>query len=222
MNYKNFVTAEEVSAEQNNIKTLYRFASTLTLLRKVLIPSVLIIIFAAATPNYFLWLLGEMVACTADSGCEVTHSLLGWEVVLPASLSTLMMLTIFAMFCRVAAWTSFELTGQWSTQKIQADMMKAISGVRTTFFDANPSGRLLNRLLGDYGMLRLDGVMVIGDTTNGLAEVLCVGLLIMVADPVAGILIIPVVLLYGALQLQLAPMMSHARELRAVKIGEAK
>jgi len=130
-------------------------------------------------------------------------------------------LTLFAMACRVGAWTLFELSGQWSTQKIQADMMKSISGVRTTFFDENPSGRLINRLLGDYGMLRLEGVMSIGDTTNGLAEVLCVGLLIMVASPVAGLLIIPVVLLYVLLQAQLAPMMSHAREIRAVKIGEA-
>ena len=100
-------------------------------------------------------------------------------------------------------------------------MMRAVSEVRTTFFDENSSGRLINRLLGDYGMLRLEGVMSVGDTTNGFAEVLCVGLLIMVAHPVAGLLIVPVVGLYVWLQMQLAPMMSHARELRAMKIGEA-
>ena len=100
-------------------------------------------------------------------------------------------------------------------------MMAAVSEVRTTFFDENPSGRLINRLLGDYGMLRLDGVMSLDDTTNGLAEVLCVGLLIAVASPIAGLLIMPVVVLYMALQMQLAPMMSHAREIRAVRIGEA-
>ena len=99
-------------------------------------------------------------------------------------------------------------------------MMTSISHVRTTFFDENPSGRLINRLLGDYGMLRLEGVMSFGDTANGLAEVLCVGVLIMLTNPVAGLLIIPVVLLYALLQAQLAPMMSHAREIRAVKIGE--
>ncbi len=221
MNHKNFVTAEEISAEQNNIKTLIRFASNLTLLRKILVPTLVVILLAAAIPPYFLWLVGELVACGANSACEVSHSVLGWDIVVPATLNTLVVLTLFAMACRVGAWTLFELSGQWSTQKIQADMMKSISGVRTTFFDENPSGRLINRLLGDYGMLRLEGVMSIGDTTNGLAEVLCVGLLIMVASPVAGLLIIPVVLLYVLLQAQLAPMMSHAREIRAVKIGEA-
>ncbi len=221
MNYKNFVTAEEVSAEQNNIKTLIRFASNLTLLRRVIVPTLLVIIFAAAIPPYFLWLVGELIACGSDAACEVRHSVLGWDLVVPATLNTLFVLTLFAMVSRVAAWTLFELSGQWSTQQIQADMMKSISGVRTTFFDQNPSGRLINRLLGDYGMLRLEGVMSIGDTTNGLAEVLCVGLLIMVASPVAGLLIVPVVLLYVALQAQLAPMMSHAREIRAVKIGDA-
>lgn len=220
MNHKNFVTKEEVSVKQNNIKTLIRFASSLSLLRKILVPTLLVMFFAAATPPYFLWFVGEMVACTGETACEVTHSLFDWQIVIPATLSILFMLVLFAMFCRVGAWVLFELSGQWSTQQIQADMMKSISGVRTTFFDENPSGRLLNRLLGDYGMLRLEGVMSIGDTTNGLIEVLCVGVLIMVANPIAGVLIVPVVLLYVALQSQLAPMMSHARELRAVKVGE--
>lgn len=221
MNHKNFVTAEEVSAEQNNFKTLVRFASSLTLLKKILVPTLLVIFFAAAIPPYFLWFVGKMVACGGSGACDITHSLLGLDVVVPATLSTLVVLAILAMMCRVGAWTLFELSGQWSTQQIQADMMRSISGVRTTFFDENPSGRLINRLLGDYGMLRLEGVMSIGDTTNGLAEVICVGLLIMVANPIAGLLIVPVVLLYVALQAQLAPMMSHCRELRAVKIGEA-
>ncbi len=221
MNYKNFVSPEEISAEQNNIKTIIRFASGLSLLRKVLVPTMLAIFLAAAIPPYFLWFVGELLACGGSDACQITHSLFGMDVVIPATLSTLVVLTIFAMLCRVGAWTLFELSGQWSTQQIQADMMKSISGVRTTFFDENPSGRLINRLLGDYGMLRLEGVMSIGDTANGLAEVLCVGLLIMIADPIAGLLIVPVVLLYVALQTQLAPMMSHAREIRAVKIGEA-
>lgn len=221
MNHKNFVTAEEVSAEQKNIKTLWRFLTNLSLLRKIIVPTMTMIFFAAAIPPYFLWFVGELVACSQTSGCTVTHTLLGWDVIVPATISTLVLITLLAMFCRVAAWLLFELSGQWSTQKIQADMMRSISGVRTTFFDENPSGRLINRLLGDYGVLRLEGVMSIGDTASGLAEVLCVGLLIMLANPVAGMLIVPVIFLYVALQSQLAPMMSHARELRAVKIGEA-
>jgi len=221
MSDKEFVTAEEVAAEQNNIKTLIRFAASLTLLRKILLPTLLIIVFAAAVPSYFLWFVGELVGCGQTPACDVTHALLGWEVVMPMSLSTLLVLMLLAMFSRIAAWMLFELSGQWSTQKIQADMMLGISGVRTTFFDENPSGRLINRLLGDYGMLRQDGVVTLGDSASGVAEVLCVGILIMLASPVAGVLIVPVICLYVALQSQLAPMMSHAREIRAVKIGEA-
>ncbi|MFT6037472.1 MAG: ABC-type multidrug transport system fused ATPase/permease subunit [Candidatus Azotimanducaceae bacterium] len=221
MSDKEFVTAEEVAVEQNNIKTLVRFAASLTLLRKILLPTLLIIVFAAAVPSYFLWFVGELVGCGQTPTCDVTHALLGWEVVMPMSLSTLLVLMLLAMFSRIAAWMLFELSGQWSTQKIQADMMLGISGVRTTFFDENPSGRLINRLLGDYGMLRQDGVVTLGDSASGVAEVLCVGILIMLASPIAGVLIVPVICLYVALQSQLAPMMSHAREIRAVKIGEA-
>ncbi len=221
MEHKNFVTPEEVSAEQQNVKTMLRFVGSLTLLRKILVPTLLVIVCASATPAYFLWFVGELVSCYGGVGCSVTHDVLGTEVIIPATLSTLVMLTIIAIFCRIAAWTSFELSGQWSTQKIQSDMMKSVSQVKTTFFDENPSGRLINRLLGDYGVLRLEGVMSVGDTVNGLAEVLCVGVLIMLAHPVAGMMILPVVLMYVALQYQLAPMMSHTREIRAVKIGEA-
>ncbi|MDA0979545.1 MAG: ABC transporter transmembrane domain-containing protein, partial [Proteobacteria bacterium] len=215
-----FTSIEEVSAEQNNLKTLLRFASTLSLLRKLAVPTVLVMFFAAAIPPYFLWFVGEMVACAGADQCVVAHRFLNWDVVLPATTSTLLVLVLAAMFCRISAWMLFELSGQWSTQALQADMMKSVAGVRTTFFDENPSGRLINRLLGDYGMLRLDGVMSFGDTANGLIEVLCVGVLIMLANPVAGLLIVPVVFLYVALQSQLAPMMSHAREIRSVRIGE--
>jgi len=216
-----FVSAEELSARQNNVQTLVRFVSSLGLLKKIFLPTLVLILFAAATPPYFLWFVGEILTCLGTEACEISHDLFGWEILLPGTLWTLVQIVLIAMFCRVSAWMMFELSGQWSTQQIQADMMKSISGVRTTFFDENPSGRLINRLIGDYNMLRLDGVMTVGDTVNGLAEVLCVGLLIMVAHPVAGLLIVPAVLMYVALQMQLAPMMSHAREIRAVKIGEA-
>ncbi len=220
MEMKNFVTKEEVSAKQHNLKTLLRFAASLSMLRKVMVPTALVMFFAAAIPPYFLWFIGEMLGCFGDSGCSISHQVMGLEVVVPATVSTLVILVLLAMFCRISAWMLFELSGQWSTQHLHANMMQSVSGVRTTFFDENPSGRLINRLLGDWGMLRLEGVMSYGDTANGLMEVLCVGALIMVADPIAGLLIIPVVLLYVGLQAQLAPMMSHAREIRAVKIGE--
>jgi ABC-type multidrug transport system fused ATPase/permease subunit len=220
MNHKNFVTIEEVSARQNNISTLIRFAGSLSLLHKLMAPTLLVMFFAAAIPPYFLWFVGEMLGCFGDAGCSVTHEVLSYEVVIPATISTLVVLVLAAMFCRISAWMLFELSGQWSTQNVHRDLMENMSNVRTTFFDENPSGRLLNRMLSDWGMLRLEGVMSYGDTANGLIEVLCVGALIMVANPIAGLLIIPAVICYIALQAQLAPMMSHAREIRSVKIGE--
>ena len=220
MSQRNFVTIEEVSAKQNNVKTLIRFAGSLSLLHKLVVPTILVMFFAAAIPPYFLWFVGEMLGCFGDVGCTVAHELFSREIVIPATTSTLVVLVLLAMFCRISAWMLFELSGQWSTQNVHRELMQSMSGVRTTFFDENPSGRLLNRMLSDWGMLRLEGVMSYGDTANGLIEVLCVGALIMVANPVAGLLIIPAVVCYIALQAQLAPMMSHAREIRSVKIGE--
>ncbi|MBQ75117.1 MAG: hypothetical protein CMQ20_08845 [Gammaproteobacteria bacterium] len=115
MNHKNFVTAEEISAKQNNITTLVRFASGLTLLRRILVPTLVVILFAAAVPPYFLWFVGQLVTCGSDVACDVTHSFMDWDLVIPVTPTTLVVLTLLAMFCRVAAWTLFELSGQWST-----------------------------------------------------------------------------------------------------------
>ena len=152
MNHKNFVTVEEVSAKQNNIKTLIRFAGSLSLLHKLMAPTLLVMFFAAAIPPYFLWFVGEMLGCFGEAGCSVTHEFMNSEVVVPATISTLVMLVLLAMFCRISAWMLFELSGQWSTQNVHRDLMQNMSNVRTTFYDENPSGRLLNRMLSDWGM----------------------------------------------------------------------
>ena len=82
-----FVLNEEVSAEQRNAATLVRFIRSLTMLRNVFIPVVLVIFFAACAPPYFLWFLGELVDCGMAAGCSVTHDVMGIEVVLPLTLS---------------------------------------------------------------------------------------------------------------------------------------
>jgi ABC-type multidrug transport system fused ATPase/permease subunit len=220
MNQHKFVTREEISAKQNTVQTLLRFMGALTFLRKVIVPVLVFIVAAAAIPPYFLWLSGKMVECAGQDQCLAVHQIFGWQISVPLTLASLVVVAIVATLLRLISWASFELSGHWSSQGIQAAMMGALSRVRTTFFDENPSGRLINRLVSDYNVLRQEGVTHMGDTLNGLAEVLCVGLLIMVANPVAGLLIIPAVLLYLGLQLQLAPMLSHAREIRSIKIGE--
>ena len=52
MEHKNFVTTEEVSAQQHNIRTLIRFLASLTLLRNLMLPTLVAIVFAAAIPPY--------------------------------------------------------------------------------------------------------------------------------------------------------------------------
>ena len=111
MNQQNFVSAEEVSARQNNFKTLLRFAGSLSLLHKLAVPTLLVMFFAAAIPPYFLWFLGETVSCIGQVDCSVSHRFFSMEVIIPAGLSSLVMLVLFAMFCRVSAWMLFELSG---------------------------------------------------------------------------------------------------------------
>ena len=76
MNHQNFVTAEEVSARQNNIKTLIRFGGSLSMLRKLMIPTALVMFFAAATWEVCgLGTAGRMLH-PAEASAPMAHSIL--------------------------------------------------------------------------------------------------------------------------------------------------
>ena len=113
VNYKNFVSAEEVAAEQNNVRTLLRFFASLGMLRKILLPTIIAIFVAAALPPYFLWFVGQLLACTGESVCEVSHSILSWQVTLAATLPTLVILALVAILSRTLAWLPIEQTSRW-------------------------------------------------------------------------------------------------------------
>lgn len=210
-----FVEKENVSSQQNNIKIIWRFLRELDLLNKMMPLSMAVIIASAAITPLYLWYLGQYINCQYGNQCNTS----GWLE--SYVLNGLLTLAISGIILRILSWGLFELPGQWSTQSLHKNMMAGISKVRTTYFDENPSGRLLNKLLGDFSMLRLDGVCNLGDTASCLIELVFISILAVIAHPIAGLMVIPLVIAAILFQAQLGPMLSHGRELRSIYLGEA-
>ncbi len=216
-----FIQTEKVIEKQKNIKSVLRFLWNLTLLRWFFVPSFIFIMICSVIPQYFLWYVGKLVECSAtwEEICHVTHHFFSWNVSFPISIKILGYIVMAAFIARLLSWTLFEIGGKWSMQKIHYNAMQAISKTRTTFFDENPSGRIINRMVGDF--FRLEWAIIqVGDTMNSTMDVLCVGVLLYIANPLPAILVIPLVVGYFLLQFQWAPMLSHARELVSISFGE--
>lgn len=218
-----FVTNERVSEFQNNTGTVFRFFWNLKLLRIFFIwPTLLSTILYSLLPQYTLWYLGKLVNFLQNPGdASIVHEIFSYQFIVPLSINFLWILFVVMLIARLGSSVNFGLSSQWSTLYIHADMMQSITKVRTTFFDENPSGRLLNRLLGDFHTVRIDGVWTLKTFLSCLlVEVPCVAVLVCIIAPLPSLLIIPLVFLYAAIQLQIAPMMSRARELKSIEDGK--
>jgi ABC-type multidrug transport system fused ATPase/permease subunit len=157
------------------------------------------IIAASVSPMVFRWYSGQLSSGTA----EFTLNILIW-------------ITVFSIALRIAAWALFEVSGMWSSQRIHAEMVRGMSRTRTTFFDENPSGRLINRLVRDYDELRLNAIVFVGDFFNSLVEVLSVAVVAALANPWAALLMVPLLLIFGWVQWNRSAMIDHSRSLTAI------
>ena len=219
-----FVKNEKVSRSQDNAKITLRFFWNLKLLRNFfIIPTMISVILYSLLPQYTLWYLGKLVdALQYHKSANVIHQLFSMKLVIPLSIGFLWILFVGMLISRLGSATNFGISSQWSTLYIHDAMMKSITRVRTTYFDENPSGRLLNRLLGDFHAIRIDGIWaLICFFSCLLVEIPCVAVLVFIISPMPSLMIIPLVLIYTVIQLQIAPMMSHARELKSIEDGKA-
>ncbi len=212
---------QEKTIKQENSKNVLRFLWNLTHLRRAFAPSLLVILICAALPQYFLWFMGHYVHSleTGSLDTHVTHTLFSHEFTIPLEMKTLWLIILLTLTARIISWGLFELTGNWSLQLIHKKMMASLSKTRTTFFDENPSGRMINRIVGNY--FSLDWCVIqVGDCLNSLAEILCVAVLIYIANPLPAFMVIPLVFCYFLFQFQWTPMLSHSKELSTIAFGE--
>jgi len=220
-----FVKSERVSESQENRKVIFRFFWNLKLLRNFFIfPTLIFTFLYSLLPQYSLWYLGKLVHSLENQGqgqVNIIHQMFSMQFIIPLSVNVLWILFVGMFISRLGSAINFGLSSQWSTLYIHADMMKSITKVRATFFDENPSGRLLNRLLGDFHNVRIDGIWALKMFFSCLlVEVPCVAILVFIIAPLPSLLIIPLLFVYTLVQFQIAPMMSHAREIKSIEDGK--
>jgi len=160
------------------------------------------IIASSAAPLIYRWYSGQLSSGAVDF-----------------TLKGLILVVTLATTLRIAAWALFEISGMWSSQRIHAEMVRGMAHTRTTFFDENPSGRLINRLVRDYDELRSNAIVFVGDFFNSMVEVLSVAVIAALASPWAAALMVPLLGVFAYVQWNRSAMIDHARSLAAIATG---
>jgi ATP-binding cassette subfamily C (CFTR/MRP) protein 1 len=165
--------------------------------------SIATIIASSTAPLLFRWYSGQLSAGAADF-----------------TLNGLILIAAMAAILRIAAWALFEISGMWSSQHIHAKMVRGLAETRTTFFDENPSGRLINRLARDYDELRFSAIIFVSDFLNSLVEVLSVAVIAAMASPWAALLMAPLLLIFAYAQWNRSAMIDHSRSMTAIATSQ--
>lgn len=199
-----FIKEEGTQRTTSLISLNRRLFESLPLFLKVFPLTVITILLASAGPSLFRWYAGKYV-----SSSDTTFTL-----------HTLSLIVGLAALFRILAWVLFEACGMWSSQGIYAQMISGLSKTRTTFFDENPSGRIINRLVRDYDELRSTAIIFVGDLINATVELLCIAGLACIASPWSALMIFPLLGIFTFIQIQRSVMVEHCRALSAVASSE--
>lgn len=213
-----FTKAEKVSSVAASLGTLSRFIRSVKHLKLLFLPTLVLSCIAVSLPQAFLWLSGIYVQCDNRSSCSSVIPLFNTELSVGIGLLSSLVVTSFIM--RLLSWSIFEVGGEWLMQDFHAKMVSGLRGVRTTYFDENPSGRLVNRMVNDYEHLRTSCIVRMGDTMQAFLEVLSVAGMVVIAQPVVGLLILPTVFMFLYIQWGIAPMLQRLTAIRSIRMGE--
>jgi ATP-binding cassette, subfamily C (CFTR/MRP), member 1 len=194
-----FIKEEALSKTSGLLALNWRMFRSFPLFLRLLPLTLIAIVCSSATPSVFRWYSGNF----ANTSPGFT-------------LRGLVLVTLLGVGLRIAAWALFEISGMWSSQRIHAAMVQAMARTRTTFFDENPSGRLINRLVRDFDEVRSTAIIFVGDTCNATVEILSIAVVAWFASPWAAILILPLLGAFSYVQYHRSGMLDHSRGLSAI------
>lgn len=213
-----FTSNESTRISRDSLQLLWRFIKGLKLMLWFFPISFTCIVLGSLLPTGFLWMIAEMANCGTLSGCDARIPMTEWTVHL--NITRLIWMVLIATAVRIFGWMLFEIPGQLSTRPYHARMIQGLGHTRTTYFDENPSGRLLNRLVRDYDQIRLGAVIRLGDFMNSIIEVTSIAIVTVFAHYLVGVLIIPLLAWIIYAQLNVSMMLQRASVFRSTRIGE--
>jgi ABC-type multidrug transport system fused ATPase/permease subunit len=197
-----FVRDEELKAGITGLQSYRRLLASLPLFLKLLPLSLVLIVLGSISPSVYRWYAGLLAEGSSR-----------------ATVGGLALLAGLAALSRILAWACFEISGIWSAQAIHARMSLGLARTRTTFFDENPSGRLINRLVRDYDEVRSTAIIFVGDVLHASTELLSVAILAWFVSPWAAVMVFPLLGLFAWMQWQRSGMLAHSRGLSAMAVS---
>lgn len=210
---KLFVKEEKVTAKSSGWAAMRRLATSLPLLLWLLPLALTLNFLASSSPSFFRWYAGRLTHAEIPADLPVIG-------LLRFTLEGLLFIALISTLLRIISWAVFELAALWSVQRIYHRMIRAVSRTRTSYFDENPSGRMINRLVGDFNQVRSSGVTSIADTTGAFIDLLSILVLTSFSNYYVSILMFPMLMMFFYLQAQRSPVLGHARSLTARWTGK--
>ena len=115
-----------------------------------------------AAPHLFNWYLGKFGSCQG-TGCFEDWSLFGTNFSVPIEIWGLLALAFVSMALRPILWGTIEPKAAGMLQDYFDEVIESLKKTRATWFDENPSGKIINRMFGDFATLQRRFVFSISD-----------------------------------------------------------
>lgn len=113
-------------------------------------------------PHLYNWYLAEYATCRTKD-CQLTVSTRWGSWSLPGTIELLLALMLLTLFIRAIFWAVFEIRASELMQGFFQKAIERLGHVRATWFDEHPSGKLINRLFGDFGSLQRRFIFTLSD-----------------------------------------------------------
>lgn len=112
----------------------------------------------------------------------------------------LFLFTAYATVLMTLNWFVFIVFFTNGARHLHNKMTHSFLNVRISFFDENPSGRLIRRFSGDYGQILDEIPNLFSDIANGVAAIFVVIIIVAYQAPFAILIVIPCALFYYYVQ----------------------
>lgn len=218
MNADQFTTEERAGEVQGSLRVLWRYLWEVPYVGVLLIPNVVFALVPAVLYQLFMWLSGKLAECGSLAECSPVQFVGGIQ--LEPAIPLLSLLAVVVIIARFTEWCVIECGGQIATRGLLEKMVRGVGGVRTTFFDEYPSGKIINRLVKDADQLRATAPIRLGDSTASVVELAVTAAVMGIASPWAAAVAFPMLLFFFYVQRNIAPMLQRVLMLRSARFGE--
>lgn len=172
--------------------------------------------------NGFRWLVSLWVEGCGTSACSVGQwferpvRLYLAEISPQRSLFVLFWFVLFAVIFRAFTWTLVTAFLARGGRSLHDEVVENLSHVPVTFYDENPTGRIVRRFSGDYANLLVEIPNYVNDIFGCIAEIIWIFLLVALQAPLACASCLPCALIYMRIQSNFRPASREVQRLAKI------